>query len=228
MIVPLSAAAASPMRAMAPALRVRLTRSMPSLLELAAVVTAIVALLPWFDDVARIGPGRDQRFLDRGIAVVGLPESALPEVCAAAALADASVREAFCGRRAPGGFDARSFPALTVALTRKVERAAQAFVVPLRQAEARADSLRRQAEAGDAGLRDNAAAVAAVEAEIAPFVARYRMSPGGAAGPEPLRCTAGWLAASTGRQAGAALSGPAAEQSARANALLLVAAALDG
>ena len=203
----------------------RLVAAVPSLVEFLWVAAAIVVLWPLFDRVAGLGPGRDQRFLDSGIFVSGLPEPALPELCDDyAGRAEASLREALCGTRWHAS-RAQSPTAVPAALALKVERSARAFVVPLRAAEARVDALRARAQEGGGELRDDTDAIAAVEAEIVPFVERYRLSPGDATGPLPLRCTARWVeAAFAARSAGA----PAVDESARANAVLLLAAALDG
>jgi hypothetical protein len=48
--------------------RVRIARWAASIVELALVAAAIVWLWPLFARVASLDPGRDQRFLDRGIA----------------------------------------------------------------------------------------------------------------------------------------------------------------
>ena len=59
----------------------RVARAVPRLVEFALVVAAIAWLWPLFARVAQLDPGRDQRFLDRGIAVAGLPASVLPAMC---------------------------------------------------------------------------------------------------------------------------------------------------
>ena len=78
-----------------------LARWLPALVELALVVGAIIWLGPMFERIAPLDPGRDQRFLDRGIAVVGLPEPVLAQTCdAVAALAAPELANALCGARA--------------------------------------------------------------------------------------------------------------------------------
>jgi cell division protein FtsW (lipid II flippase) len=209
----------------------RLAAAVPSLIELVGVAVAVFVLLPWFDRVAEFGSGRDQRFLDRGVFVAGLPELALPQVCDAFAdLAEARVRDALCGADLRAS-RAQPLDAMPTGLASKLEEAARAFVVPLRNAGSRIETLRAQAQEGGRELRESADSAAAVEAEIAPFVARYRLGRGDAAGPLPLRCAASWgdaaLSPRSGNVAGAA-GLDAGVTSARVNAVLLLAAALDG
>ena len=204
-----------------------LAAAVPVLIELVVVVASIAWMLPLFERVAQIGPGRDQRFLDRGIAVAALPESALPEACAAHAdLADARVREALCGAQTTAS-RIKPLMEMPATLAAKLDRAASAFTMPLRRAEARIEALHQQAQDGGHELRDNADAIAGIEAETTPFVERYRLSASdGGAGPAPLRCARRTTEAAFSP---AATSGAdAADPSVRANAVLLMAAALDG
>ena len=72
----------------------RLARWLPALVELALVGAAIAWLLPLFARIAPLDPGRDQRFLDRGLAVAGLPDPVVPATQGAklsAALSEAGV-----------------------------------------------------------------------------------------------------------------------------------------
>jgi len=194
----------------------------PGWVELAATVAVVVVLLPFFDDAAGLGAGRDARFLDRGAVVAGLPDAALPEACrAAGALADTVVRDALCSARelSPG---AASLAALPAVLTARIARTGQAFAAPLREVEVRREALNRGAAGGTDALRENGDAVAALEADIAPYIERYRLDRDGTGGPAPLRCAVAW----TER----ALRAPASAttDATRANATLLLAAALDG
>jgi cell division protein FtsW (lipid II flippase) len=205
----------------------RLAGSMPLLVELLSVFAAIALLLPQFERVAEIGAGRDQRFADAGFRVDGLPEPVLPSVCAAhAALAEAPVRERLCGH-----VDARSTgPPLTrlpAVLTEAVSRSAHAFLAPAIDAQARLNGLRRQQREGVGDLRDTADAIAAIEAQTQPFVDRFQVANADAAGPLPLWCAAQWA---QGALAGSDLPEPAdaTRDMARSNAVLLLAAALDG
>ena len=205
----------------------RLTGIMPLLVELRSVFAAIALLLPEFGRVADIGAGRDQRFADAGFRVNGLPETVLPGLCAAyAALAEAAVRERLCGH-----VEARStappVSPLPAVLTEAVSRSAHAFLAPAIDAEARLNGLRRQQREGSGELRAMADAIAAIEAETQPFVERFHLAIGDAAGPLPLRCAAHWAQAAL---AGSDVPEAAdtASEMARSNAVLLLAAALDG
>ncbi len=198
----------------------------PGLVELAATLAVVAVLWPFFEAAAGLDSGRDARFLDRGALVAGLPEAALPEACRqASAPADLAVREGLCSWRDMGHTNA-PLDALPIGLVTKLERTVQAFAAPLQDFAARRDALSRDAEAGSAALRDNGDAVAALEAGIAPYIARYRLAAGDTAGPAPLGCAARWVrgafaATVTGQVAGDT-------QAWRANATLLLAAALDG
>ena len=72
----------------------------PALVELLLVVVAIAALWPLFDRIAPLASGRDQRFLDRGIAVAGLPAAVLPAMCASVGAAAERSVAVPCARRA--------------------------------------------------------------------------------------------------------------------------------
>ena len=55
---------------------VRWMASVPAMVELILVVAAIAVLWPSFERIAQLGgAGRDQRFLDRGITLAGLPDA---------------------------------------------------------------------------------------------------------------------------------------------------------
>lgn len=205
----------------------RLASSMPLLVELLSVFAAIALLLPEFGRVAEIGAGRDQRFADAGFRVDGLPEPVLPNVCATyAALAEEPVRERLCGH-----VDARAtagpLPGLPAVLTEAGSRSAHAFLAPTIDAEARLNALRKQQREGVGELRGIADAIAAIEAETQPFIDRFQLSNAAAAGPLPLRCAVRWAQAAL---AGSDVPEPAdaALEMARSNAVLLLAAALDG
>jgi len=214
--------ASAALRSPAPPL-VRLARRLPALVELALVGAAIAWLVPLFARIAPLDPGRDQRFLDRGIAVAGLPDPVLPATCAAVApLAAPEVATALCGARQAHAA-ARGSDGVPAPLAAAVAGATQAFVRPLRAADERARAL---AGEGDDAVRERADAVAAIEADLAPFIERFQLTPDG--GPLPLECAARWLdsAFAPRRTNGAAVDLDAGQ--ARANAALLLAAALDG
>jgi cell division protein FtsW (lipid II flippase) len=197
-----------------------LAKALPALAELLLVLAAIAVLWPAFERVADSGAGRDRRFAEVGFWVRGLPDPVLPAVCAAyAGLADASVRERLCGAvdAAPAAPSPSGLPA---PLTQALSRTAHAFRAPLDVAEARLDRLRLQQREGLGELRGLADAMAAIEAETQPFIERFQLAPADAAGPVPLWCATRWVEA--------ALAEPAAPEPARAHAVLLLAAALDG
>jgi len=106
-----------------------------------------------------------------------------------------------------------------------VLRARQAFAEPVDRAEKRASELRLQQREGLGELRALADAIASIEGETQPFVERFRLTQGGESGPAPLRCAAGWVDAALRPVVD---GGDAAAQMPRANAVLLLAAALDG
>ncbi len=184
--------------------RRRLAAAVPWLVELACVGAAIAVLLPQFDRVAGLGSGRDQRFADSGLIVAGLPEPALPELCVAYGdRAEVPLRESLCGTRTRPS-PARLSSSLPPALAAKIERARRAFVLPLHDAESRIATLRRQAQDGAGELRDDADRIGAIEAEIAPYVERFRIAPGDAGGPAPLRCATEWASAALAARPAAA------------------------
>jgi cell division protein FtsW (lipid II flippase) len=190
--------------------------AVPALLELILVGIAIAALLPSFDRVAELGAGRGARFRTPTLGVANLPASVLGEACASAgARAEAPLRDALCGRRI-GAATAVEHDALPAFLAGAVARTDAAFGEPVRAAEARIAALRRAAADGDAGLRDSADAASAIEAELGPFVKRYGLGAAPDAGPAALHCAARLI------DARATPSIPLA------NAVLLLAAALDG
>ena len=206
---------------------VRWMPSVPALAELMLVVAAIAALWPSFERVAQLGgAGRDQRFLDRSIAVTGLPDAVVPTACeSVGSLAEARVADALCGSRTKTS--ARPPTHLPGTIAQAIARTNEAFERPLRDAEQRALALRAQAESGGAELREQADAIAAIESDIAPFRQRFQIASGDDAGPLPLRCAARWVdgALAARLPAGAEAANAVA---ARANAILLLAAALDG
>jgi cell division protein FtsW (lipid II flippase) len=201
--------------------------SFPTLVELMLVVAAIAFLWPSFERVAQLGgAGRDQRFLDRGIAFTGLPETVVPAACdSVGALAEARVADSLCrSRRAASTQPPTRMPD---ALAQAIARAGEAFQRPLRDQEQRTLALRAQAESGDAELREQADAIAAIESDIAPFRQRFQVASGDDAGPLPLRCAARWVDGALAARVPADSDGALAV-TARANAVLLLAAALDG
>jgi hypothetical protein len=112
------------------------------------------------------------------------------------------------------GEGARLSPAIGDALA----RATQIFVAPLTRANERLEALRQRQREGD-DVRAIADAVAAIEADLQPFVERFQLG-GDTGGPRPLGLRD---ALGRGDARGAGEAPPA-----RANGVLLLAAALDG
>lgn len=198
---------------------------LPSVLEALLLVAVIAALWPAFERIAGFGTGRAQRFATQGIEVAGLPPPALPAVCAAVgAAADAVLQERLCG----AAVSRHATPATLAvapppALQQAVERTLRAFAAPVADAQARLNRLRQQQQEGIGELRAVADAIAAIEAELQPYLERFALERGELAGPLPLHCAWSWLVA------GQALPDSAQNDgAARGNALLLFAAALDG
>ena len=203
-------------------------RRVPALVELALVAAAIAWLFPLFARIAPLDPGRDQRFLDRGLAVVGLPEPVLPATCdAVAGLAATDVATTLCGRRRAAA-PTRALDALPAPLALAVGRATEAFVQPLRAAEARAHALAGDDGSGDAPVRERADAVAAVESDVAPFVERFQLTRGASTGPVPLHCAVRWVESAFAPTPARPDAVAADVGRTRADAALLLAAALDG
>jgi cell division protein FtsW (lipid II flippase) len=189
------------------------------LLELLAVLGAMALLWPSFERVAQFGEGRDRRFADTGLRVDGLPDLVLPGACRAfGAMAVVPVRQRLCesAAAAPGAVPQGMPPALSQAAS----RAAQAFEVPVFQAQARLDALRLRQREGVGELRASADAIAAIEADLRPYVDRFQLTGADGVGPLPLHCALRW--------AEAALAEPATSHTARVHTVLLLAAALDG
>ena len=201
---------------------------MPALLELFAVVAAVVLLWPSFERIADGAGGRDRRFAETAFAIQGLPNELLPDSCAAlGAFADVSVQERLCGRsagRAAGALPTR----LPLEFVEASAQAAQAFAAPLRAAEALLEALHQRQREGSDDVREMADEMAAIEAESRPFAERYRLvEPTRVSGPVPLACATRWLESALTARRSASTPDAAADR-AGANALLLFAAALDG
>jgi cell division protein FtsW (lipid II flippase) len=201
---------------------VRIGRFVPWLIETLLVLCAIVLLLPHFARVAANDRGRDQRFDDAGVWVQGLPTPALPAACAAhGGWAEPALRERLCGSHEAGTVPVAHVP---LALADAMLRARQAFAEPVEKAQKRASELRLQQREGLGELRALADAIASLESETRPFVERFHLTQGGDNGPAPLRCATAWIDAALRP----AVAADAAAQMPRANAVLLLAAALDG
>ena len=202
-----------------------LVRGVPSLLESLWTIAAVVALLPGFARLADTGAGRDQRFADPGFGVQGLPAPTLPAVCAAyGPLAETALHERLCGGGMPMAPAAPSAARLPVVLTEALARARQAFLGPLQKAQARQHELRVQQREGLGELRGLADEMAALEARTQPFAERFQMTQADEDGPAALACATRWVEAALAEPA----AGEIERDRARANAVLLLSAALDG
>ncbi|MFL6665305.1 MAG: FtsW/RodA/SpoVE family cell cycle protein [Rhizobacter sp.] len=212
-------------------------------LELLAVVAAIGVLLPLFDAIASRGAGRDGRYAESGFEAHGLPAAILPRVCAVLGpAAEPRVRERLCD---PAQSASASQPpnAVLPLLRGALADATRAIQAPVQAAAQRIEALGRGSGKSprslgdtDADLREPADEIAAIEADIAPWIARYWLEPTSGETPAPLACAMAYL------EAGAAIDGARsrptgptrntapdpARQAAYANATLLLAAALDG
>ena len=187
----------------------------------------IAALWPAFQRAAQFGDGRGQRFAAVELEVRGLPEPVLPAACALVAdAADALLKERLCsGPRWPGSGERAALPdAWPEPLRQAAARAARALAAPVAQAQAEAQALRQRQHEGIGDLRALADAAAAIEADSAPYRARFQLRDGTAL---PLQCLVD-EALLTASRAGDMPGTHAAPPAARANALLLQAAALDG
>jgi cell division protein FtsW (lipid II flippase) len=193
----------------------------PSLIETILAVAAIAALFPQFDHLAADDAGRGGRFADTAISVGGLPERVLPSLCAShGALAEPMVRDRLC-RRSELRSEASLTNQIPLLLVSAYAETARAFRRPLAEAEKRRAELRLQQREGLGDLLSLSNDIEAIDAEVEPYAARYALGGGEDAAPLPLACTF--------ERVKSALAGPAERgETASANALLLLGAALDG
>ncbi|HEY0858860.1 MAG TPA: hypothetical protein VGE16_17480, partial [Albitalea sp.] len=195
-------------------------RRLPSLLESLGVVAAIVLLLPGFARLADVGVGRDQRFAEQSAQIRGLPAPVLPAVCeSVGALAEGLLAERLCGGLRSGALDPTA-SRLPLPLGDALTRTARAFDEPLQQAQARLTELRLRQREGIGDVRGLSDEIASLEAEAQPLLQRFQLALDGEPGPLPLVCA-------TQRVRSALAAGDASAMP-RANAVLLLAAALDG
>jgi len=198
----------------------------PLMAEAVLVIGTVAALLPWFDRFAADDAGREGRFAESIVAVRGLPNPVLPSLCAShGAMAEPFVRERLCRRIdvESAGADVDRLP-LPLADARS--RARNAFLAPLRDTQARLAELRLQQREGLGDLLDLSNAIEAVDGELQPFVKRYALDGPDGTGPLPLGCAFEIVESSLARRPAGAAN--AQRDMARANALLLLGAAVDG
>ena len=166
----------------------------PALVERVLVVAAIAVLWPFFEQVAQLGgAGRDQRFLDRGIVVAGLPDAIVARRLRQRRRARRSARrDGVVRSRAKGRRHARRSTCRAPSRRRSRERARHSSARFATPSSARSRCA-REAESGGAELREQADAIAAIESDLAPFRQRFQIASGDDAGPLPLRCAARWV-----------------------------------
>ena len=199
--------------------------ALPLLAEVVLLIVAIGALLPRFALLAAQETGRDGRFAEDVIAVRGLPDPVLPKLCASlGSYAEASVRDHLCGKT-DASPRSESFDRIPPALASASVQATKAFLAPLQDAQTRLADLRRQLREGQDNVLALDDAIESTESEIQPFIKRYSIASASGEGPLPLSCAY--------ERVEAALSGSPARPGgggdiARANAVILLGAALDG
>jgi cell division protein FtsW (lipid II flippase) len=202
--------------------------------EMILVAAALAAFWPAFQRAAFLASSGDGRFVERGLAVQGLPAPVLPRLCPAlAAAAETTLHERVCASVSVGLLAAHPSAAQVPAIVREaLVGTDRAFAAPVQVAAARIDALRAAAREGTGEVRAEGDAAAALEAGIQPYLDRYRLAGDADAGPAPLRCAAAALGLDdqgSGQAAAMPLRVPSPEAAvARANALLLLGAALDG
>ena len=225
--------------------RRRRHHTLPAPITEALLLGLVIATLwPAFQRVAAFGDGRDQRFAARGLELGALPEPVLPAACTLVAdAADPLLQDRLCGGpRWPGsatraglpagpspGPSPDPSPAWPEPLRQAATRATRALAAPVAEAQAQAQDLRQRQREGIGDLRALADAAAAIEADIAPHLARFQLRGGS---PLPLQCLVDEAEAAAATRAATRAATPsvtpAATPAARANAWLLQAAALDG
>jgi cell division protein FtsW (lipid II flippase) len=199
--------------------------ALPFLAEAVLLIVAIGALLPRFALLAAQETGRDGRFAEAIITVRGLPAPVLPNLCASlGSYAEAIVRERLCGQTdaIPRSEGIERMP---FALASASARARQAFIAPLQDAQARLADLRQQLREGQDDVLVLADAIESAEAEIHPFIKRYGIDTANGEGPLPLICAYERVEAALAE--GPVRPGTGREML-RANAVILLGAALDG
>lgn len=197
----------------------------PMLIEAALVIAAIAALLPWFAIVGAQQSGRGGRFAAAVVAVRGFPQPVLPKLCASVGMhAEPLVRERLCAGTAASG-EAERIDRMPRALHSARVQVKQAFLAPLRDAELRLAELRHREREGLGDPLAIGDAMASTEAEIQAYLTRYRIDGTDGEGPLALACA---FAQVEGALAEAPRASPRSPDTRRANAVMLLGAALDG
>src|SRR5215471_2929483 len=195
----------------------------PAAIEFVLAVAAVATLLPFFSRFDAI-EGRDGRFAGTAIAVAGLPERVLPSVCGThGASAEPALRDRLC-RRSELRATAAAPEAIPRALIDAFAQAGRAFLRPLADAERRRGELRLQQREGLGDLLSLGNAIESIDADLQPYVERYALGRSESGAPLPLACSFEMV-----KRLGsnAALTSERGDSTA-ANAVLLLAAALDG
>jgi len=198
----------------------------PLLFEALLTLAAIAALLPLFRAVGNNTEGRDGRFAHDPIAVTGLPPAVLPKLCeSVGSMAEPFLAARLCaGTKAPA--DRPALDRLPAALTDANTRARAAFDAPLASARARIVELQLQQREGRGDLLPLGNTIEATSAEVRPLIERYAIDAAYSPLPLPLACANDMIATSFPSRRSASFE--EGNDAARANALLLLAAAFDG
>ena len=197
----------------------------PHLAEAALVIVAIAVIFPWFERVAADDAGRDRRFAEAVVTVRGLPAPALPALCSAyGGFAEPLMRERLC--RHSHFASTADFSRLPTTLTDARRHVRNAFLAPLKDTQRRLADLRLQQREGLGDLLVLSNAIEATEAEVQPFIGRYVLDGPEGTGPAPLECAFDKVEGALDR--GAAAGANSFPKMTRANALLLLGAAIDG
>jgi len=195
----------------------------PLLIEGILVLVAIGALLPRFAVLAAQETGRQGRFAEAIVTVSGLPDPVLPKLCASlGSSAEAIVHDRLCGRARAIPEDER-IERVPLALASEIARAKDAFLVPLKDAQAWLADARQQQRQGESPVLDGGIESAA--AEIQTFIKRYSIDSARGEGPRQLTCAFNRVERALVQAAAAPGVG---RETARANAVMLLGAALDG
>ena len=200
--------------------------SWPLVFEALLTVLAIALLLPRFFILAANVEGRDGRFAVEPIAVAALPAPVLSDVCAMyGALAEPLVRERLC-RRTPTSNERKRVEHVPLPLSAASAQTKAAFGAPLSTARARIAELQAQQREGAGDVLQTGDAIEGAQAAIRPYVQRYAIDAAYAPMPLPLACAYDVVAAALATSGSA--RGAEAREAARANGIVLLAAAFDG
>jgi cell division protein FtsW (lipid II flippase) len=189
----------------------------PSIAETLFALAAIVLLAPLYIPVSGDGFVRDRRFDADTVRVEGLPDAVLRSVCRShGPHAEPEVRNRLCGSQGSVAV-ATSAASLPEALAKSRSRIAAAFRAALANAE------QALAAQDPVALPDPSPGGRPLERDIAGFASRYGLDRTGSSGPRSVECAfdqVGALARSR--------DAPDRPPQHLANAVLLLAAALDG